>query len=172
MPSSVCLFPQRASHHQRRFSISLSIHIPLSFVFAKFQIGLTNVATNQHASRTIPMFLTLYIFGFLYQLLLACDALRLEILFKLLVCVCSTWLYSCKLRYRWTKSTMRLVIFWPRMILRALFGRNLSRFLSPSLASSLSALSLCLWWPGNCMTNLPGQSISISSQICESRGGT
>ena len=47
-------------------------------MFAKFQTGLTNAAPNQHASRTIPTFLTLYIFGFLYQLLLAYDALRLK----------------------------------------------------------------------------------------------
>ena len=51
---------------------------PSSFVFAKFQTSLTNTAPNEHASRTIPTFLTLYIFGFLYQLLLAYDALRLK----------------------------------------------------------------------------------------------
>ena len=48
------------------------------FIFAKFQTSLKNGAGNEHASRTIPTFLTLYIFGFLYQLLLAYDALRLK----------------------------------------------------------------------------------------------
>ena len=49
-----------------------------SYVFATFQTSLENNATNNTASRTIPTFLTLYIFGFLYQLLLAYDALRLK----------------------------------------------------------------------------------------------
>lgn len=35
-------------------------------------------ATDQPASKTIPTFLTLYIFGFVYQLLLVYDALRLK----------------------------------------------------------------------------------------------
>lgn len=35
-------------------------------------------ATNLPGSKTIPTFLTLYIFGFLYQLILVYDALRLK----------------------------------------------------------------------------------------------
>ena len=50
----------------------------VSYVFATFQTSLKNDATRQTASHTIPTFLTLYIFGFLYQLLLAYDALRLK----------------------------------------------------------------------------------------------
>ena len=49
-----------------------------SFVFATFQKGLKGDATKQTASKTIPTFLTLYIFGFLYQLILVYDALRLK----------------------------------------------------------------------------------------------
>ena len=47
-------------------------------MFATFQTSLKNNAKTDTASRTIPTFLTLYIFGFLYQLLLAYDALRLK----------------------------------------------------------------------------------------------
>ena len=50
----------------------------VSYVFATFQTSLENKASHLTASRTIPTFLTLYIFGFLYQLLLAYDALRLK----------------------------------------------------------------------------------------------
>jgi len=52
-----------------------------SFVFAKFQIDLRGDEKNQLAQepqRTIPTFLTLYIFGFVYQLLLVWDGLRLK----------------------------------------------------------------------------------------------
>ncbi|EXJ92686.1 hypothetical protein A1O3_01238 [Capronia epimyces CBS 606.96] len=50
-----------------------------SYVFAHFQIHLRGVgATNTTASRTIPTFLTLYIFGFVYQLVLVWDALRMK----------------------------------------------------------------------------------------------
>ncbi|KAI4131818.1 MAG: hypothetical protein LQ347_002806 [Umbilicaria vellea] len=51
-----------------------------AYVFADFQSGLTKSTntSNDAYSRTIPTFLTLYIFGFLYQLLLVYDALRLK----------------------------------------------------------------------------------------------
>ncbi|SLM36107.1 hypothetical protein LPUS_05547 [Lasallia pustulata] len=53
-----------------------------SYVFAEFQSGLTEAAFSDKDykayTRTIPTFLTLYIFGFLYQLLLVYDALRLK----------------------------------------------------------------------------------------------
>ena len=47
------------------------------YVFALFQENLRNASdsTDEH---TIPTFLTLYIFGFIYQLLLVYDALRLK----------------------------------------------------------------------------------------------
>jgi hypothetical protein len=47
------------------------------YVFALFQKGLHGVEENPYP-HTIPTFLTLYIFGFLYQLLLVWDALRLK----------------------------------------------------------------------------------------------
>lgn len=49
-----------------------------SYVFAKFQTSLTNNENLQDnpESQTIPTFLTLYIFAFLFQLLLVFDALR------------------------------------------------------------------------------------------------
>lgn len=47
-------------------------------MFATFQKDLENNATSETASKTIPTFLTLYIFGFLYQLVLVYDALRLK----------------------------------------------------------------------------------------------
>lgn len=49
-----------------------------SYVFAKFQTSLKDGATANSYSRAIPTSLTLYIFGFLYQLLLVYDALRLK----------------------------------------------------------------------------------------------
>lgn len=48
-------------------------------MFAKFQLNLRGSYSNQPAAaRTIPTFLTLYIFGFIYQLVLVYDALRLK----------------------------------------------------------------------------------------------
>lgn len=51
-----------------------------SYVFAKFQTSLENpesASKGQHPeSHTIPTFVTLYIFAFLFQLLLVFDALR------------------------------------------------------------------------------------------------
>lgn len=49
-----------------------------SYVFARFQTNLRGGASHQEPSRTIPTFLTLYIFGFIYQLILVYDALRLK----------------------------------------------------------------------------------------------
>lgn len=49
-----------------------------SYVFAHFQLDLKNGATRTTQSRTIPTFLTLYIFGFIYQITLVYDALRLK----------------------------------------------------------------------------------------------
>lgn len=49
-----------------------------SYAFGKFQLSLKNNAEGENPSRTIPTFLALYIFGFLFQLLLVYDALRLK----------------------------------------------------------------------------------------------
>ena len=49
-----------------------------AYVFATFQLDLKAGATDDVHSRTIPTFLTLYIFGFIYQLVLVWDALRLK----------------------------------------------------------------------------------------------
>ena len=49
-----------------------------SYVFGEFQTSLQGNATKKPWSRTIPTSLTLYIFGFLYQLVLVYDALRLK----------------------------------------------------------------------------------------------
>ncbi|KAI4216652.1 MAG: hypothetical protein LQ351_001141 [Letrouitia transgressa] len=54
------------------------IDIAYRYVFAKFQTSLKNGASHQTPSHTIPTFLALYIFGFIYQLLLVYDALRLK----------------------------------------------------------------------------------------------
>ena len=51
-----------------------SINASLRYVFATFQID----TKDQAPTRTIPTFLTLYIFGFFYQLVLVWDALRLK----------------------------------------------------------------------------------------------
>ena len=56
------------------------------YVFADFQVNLTNGTDKSsdqeknaaNSTRTIPTFLTLYIFGLLYQLVLVWDALRLK----------------------------------------------------------------------------------------------
>ena len=48
------------------------------YVFARFQIGLSGEARTTTQSRTIPTYLSLFIFGFIYQLALVWDALRLK----------------------------------------------------------------------------------------------
>jgi hypothetical protein len=48
------------------------------FVFATFQTSLKGGAGAKAQSRTIPTYLTLFIFGFVYQLILVYDALRLK----------------------------------------------------------------------------------------------
>jgi hypothetical protein len=49
-----------------------------SYVFARFQISLSDDARGSTESRTIPTYLALFIFGFIYQLALVWDALRLK----------------------------------------------------------------------------------------------
>ncbi|KAL8758856.1 MAG: hypothetical protein Q9184_003805, partial [Pyrenodesmia sp. 2 TL-2023] len=58
-------------------------HFPVNnniilYAFGKFQLSLRENAEGENPSRTIPTFLALYIFGFLFQLLLVYDALRLK----------------------------------------------------------------------------------------------
>ena len=48
------------------------------YVFDIFQTSLRGDAKNNDTEETIPTFLTLYIFGFLYELCLVYDALRLK----------------------------------------------------------------------------------------------
>lgn len=48
------------------------------YVFARFQIALSDDARGSTESRTIPTYLALFIFGFIYQLALVWDALRLK----------------------------------------------------------------------------------------------
>ena len=48
------------------------------FVFAKFQESLEPKKQTIPLSKTIPVYLTLFIFGFLYQLVLVYDSLRLK----------------------------------------------------------------------------------------------
>jgi hypothetical protein len=56
----------------------IAINASLRYVFATFQIDTKDGAPDQSPTRTIPTFLTLYIFGFFYQLVLVWDALRLK----------------------------------------------------------------------------------------------
>jgi hypothetical protein len=55
-----------------------SINASLRYVFATFQIDTKDGSQDQTPTRTIPTFLTLYILGFFYQLVLVWDALRLK----------------------------------------------------------------------------------------------
>ena len=48
------------------------------YVFAKFQESLEPNKPRNALSKTIPVYLTLFIFGFLYQLVLVYDSLRLK----------------------------------------------------------------------------------------------
>ncbi|KAL8717191.1 MAG: hypothetical protein Q9225_005539 [Loekoesia sp. 1 TL-2023] len=49
-----------------------------AYAFAKFQQSLRGDTHNDSPSHTIPTFLALYIFGFIYQLILVYDTLRLK----------------------------------------------------------------------------------------------
>jgi uncharacterized membrane protein YidH (DUF202 family) len=48
------------------------------YIFAKFQESLISGKPHTPLSKTIPVYLTLFIFGFLYQLVLVYDSLRLK----------------------------------------------------------------------------------------------
>ncbi|KAL2868813.1 uncharacterized protein BJX67DRAFT_38324 [Aspergillus lucknowensis] len=60
------------------------------YVFANFQIQLLPAAEVINSSKTIPTFLALYSFGFIYELILVYDALRLKNTIQVIgLCVCN-----------------------------------------------------------------------------------
>ncbi|KAL1952745.1 hypothetical protein VTO42DRAFT_4302 [Malbranchea cinnamomea] len=64
-----------------------------SYVFARFQIQLQEGASQVTESKTIPTFLTLYIFGFVYELVLVYDALRMKNTIQIIgLCICNVGL--------------------------------------------------------------------------------
>ncbi|EEH18998.2 hypothetical protein PABG_01317 [Paracoccidioides brasiliensis Pb03] len=64
-----------------------------SYVFARFQSELRGNYGTAATSRTIPTFLTLYIFGFVYELILTYDALRLKNTIQVIgICLCNVGL--------------------------------------------------------------------------------
>lgn len=64
-----------------------------SYVFANFQIQLEPEAEIVTSSKTIPTFLALYSFGFIYELLLVYDALRLKNTIQVIgLCFCNVGL--------------------------------------------------------------------------------
>jgi hypothetical protein len=61
-----------------------------AYVFAAFQLQLKRAAANSEESKTIPTFLALYIFGFIYELVLVYDALRLKNTIQVIgLCICN-----------------------------------------------------------------------------------
>ncbi|KAH8700575.1 hypothetical protein BGW36DRAFT_395637 [Talaromyces proteolyticus] len=64
-----------------------------AYVFADFQIHLETPADSKSTSKTIPTFLSLYIFGFVYELVLVYDALRLKNTIQIIgLCICNVGL--------------------------------------------------------------------------------
>ncbi|RDW73124.1 hypothetical protein BP6252_07031 [Coleophoma cylindrospora] len=59
------------------FQAAISIALE-SYVFARFQLSLAAGHATTPTSKTIPTYLTIFIFGFLYQLVLVYDSLRLK----------------------------------------------------------------------------------------------
>ncbi|EAW08246.1 uncharacterized protein ACLA_029770 [Aspergillus clavatus NRRL 1] len=64
------------------------------YIFANFQIQLDEkIAAGVIASKTIPIFLALYSFGFLYELVLVYDALRMKNTIQIIgLCICNVGL--------------------------------------------------------------------------------
>lgn len=63
----------------------------LSYIFANFQIQ--EVENGSPSSKTIPTFLALYSFGFLYELVLVYDALRMKNTIQVIgLCMCNVGL--------------------------------------------------------------------------------
>lgn len=64
-----------------------------SYVFANFQDHLLSFADTVSQSKTIPTFLSLYIFGFIYESILVYDALRLKNTIQVIgICLCNVGL--------------------------------------------------------------------------------
>jgi hypothetical protein len=64
-----------------------------SYVFATFQTHLKPDEDTTGDSKTIPTFLSLYIFGFIYELVLVYDALRLKNTIQVIgICICNVGL--------------------------------------------------------------------------------
>ncbi|GFF29801.1 UPF0658 Golgi apparatus membrane protein C23H3.04 [Aspergillus udagawae] len=60
------------------------------YIFANYQSQLTKKAEAVTASKTIPIFLALYSFGFLYELVLVYDALRMKNTIQVIgLCLCN-----------------------------------------------------------------------------------
>ena len=65
--------------------------MPLSYIFVNFQTQ--EIPNDSPASKTIPTFLALYSFGFLYELVLVYDALRLKNTIQVIgLCMCNVGL--------------------------------------------------------------------------------
>jgi hypothetical protein len=62
----------------RILKIFMLTSLDYSYVFAKFQQALTPKLDATPQVKTIPTYLTLFIFGFVYQLILVYDSLRLK----------------------------------------------------------------------------------------------
>ncbi|KAI9043067.1 uncharacterized protein KD926_004570 [Aspergillus affinis] len=63
------------------------------YVFANFQLQLRPKADQVTASKTIPCFLALYSFGFIYELVLVYDALRMKNTIQVIgLCMCNVGL--------------------------------------------------------------------------------
>lgn len=74
-------------------SRSSNVISSLRYVFARFQLQLRGNASELAQSKTIPTFLTLYIFGFVYELVLVWDALRLKNTIQVIgICICNVGL--------------------------------------------------------------------------------
>jgi len=64
-----------------------------SYVFATFQINHAHFDNSASSSRTLPTFLSLYLFGFIYELVLVYDALRLKNTIQIIgICLCNVGL--------------------------------------------------------------------------------
>jgi hypothetical protein len=64
-----------------------------AYVFANFEIQLNPTDNNATPSRPIPTFLSLYLFGFVYELVLVYDALRLKNTIQIIgLCICNVGL--------------------------------------------------------------------------------
>lgn len=70
---------------------SFDADIPSSYIFTNFQTQVH--VSNAPAARTIPTFLALYSFGFIYELVLVYDALRMKNTIQVIgLCACNVGL--------------------------------------------------------------------------------